>query len=369
MLFTYKYITHSIEKLQEYIDHLFLEVWCKANGEYDINKLHPVLKEMVLEIYYDEKIQKDHLYGPIEDIYQLFLNFDADQRKALKIWYQNNNAIEILCSGDNNCDPITYKALKKFSEELTIKIEKIFKKLFTDIIHLKSVWSRIGKIDDHYIEFMKVNDEGKCPFCGIAGIKGQYHTKREAYDHFLPKNIYPFNSINFMNLAPMCHECNSSYKTLNDPLYIPNHRDPLLNREDRQRKAFFPYSQEQPDIEIQMEINNCDIDAIVPNEIELKISSANHAEEVETWKEIFGIEERYKAKCCEKNDGKVWYHMIADEFENARTQTKSPIGPKELYDMTLRQASNYPYNGSNFLKKPFLEACEKAGLFEFSMGE
>ena len=95
MLFTYKYVTHSIEKLQEYIDHLFLEVWCKANGEYDINKLHPVLKEMVLEIYYDEKIQKDHLYGPIEDIYQLFLNFDADQRKALKIWYQNNNAIEI----------------------------------------------------------------------------------------------------------------------------------------------------------------------------------------------------------------------------------------------------------------------------------
>jgi hypothetical protein len=369
MLFHYKYVPHTIEKLQEYIDHLFLKVWCEADGEYDIEKLHPALKEIVLAIYYDDSIKKDHLYGPINEIYDLFLKIKKGRREALKKWYINNNSIEDLCSNNNNCKPLQYKRLKQLYAELAPKIEAFFKSLFTEVIKLKAVYSKIGKIDEHYEAFMTENDEGKCPFCGINDIKGPYHSKREAYDHYLPKNIYPFNSINFKNLAPMCHECNSSYKTLNDPLYIPNHRDPLLNRENRRRKAFFPYSQEQPDIDIQMEINNCDIDAIVPNEIELKISSANHAEEMETWKEIFGIEERYKAKCCEKNDGKVWYHMIADEFENARTQTKSPIGPKELYDMTLRQASNYPYNGSNFLKKPFLEACEKAGLFEFSMGE
>jgi len=37
--------------------------------------------------------------------------------------------------------------------------------------------------------------------------------------------------------------------------------------------------------------------------------------------------------------------------------------------MILRQAEKYPFTDSNFLKKPFLEACKKAGLFEFSIGE
>ena len=205
MLFTYKYVNHSIEKLQEYIDHLFLEVWCKADGEYDINKLHPDLREMVLEIYYDERIKKDHLYGPIKEIYELFLKIKKGRREALKKWYENNNSIEDLCCAANKCKPIHYKRLEQLQKELAPKLEKFFKSLFTDVIKLKAVWSRIGHIDEHFNDFMSENDEGKCPFCGLKDLKGEYNTKREAYDHYLPKDIYPFNSVNFKNLAPMCH--------------------------------------------------------------------------------------------------------------------------------------------------------------------
>ena len=38
-----------------------------------------------------------------------------------------------------------------------------------------------------------------CPFCGLGDIKGVHHTKRETYVHYLPKALYPFNSINFRN--------------------------------------------------------------------------------------------------------------------------------------------------------------------------
>ena len=61
-------------------------------------------------------------------------------------------------------------------------------------------------------------------------MKGTHHSKREAYDHYLPKVLYPFNSINFRNLAPACHECNSTYKLGKDPAHNPAGR----------RKAFNP---------------------------------------------------------------------------------------------------------------------------------
>jgi hypothetical protein len=37
MLFNYRYVNHSIERLQVYLDHLVKEVWCKANGPFSLN--------------------------------------------------------------------------------------------------------------------------------------------------------------------------------------------------------------------------------------------------------------------------------------------------------------------------------------------
>jgi hypothetical protein len=36
-------------------------------------------------------------------------------------------------------------------------------------------------------------------------------------------------------------------------------------------------------------------------------------EEIEAWKGVYGIEERYKAKLCGKNDGKHWLTQVLDE--------------------------------------------------------
>ena len=72
-----------------------------------------------------------------------------------------------------------------------------FKGLYSqELLKLAAFKHKIGDLDDHYQNFMRENSIGKCPFCGIADMHGIYHSKREAYDHYLPKSLYPFNSIN-----------------------------------------------------------------------------------------------------------------------------------------------------------------------------
>lgn len=70
---------------------------------------------------------------------------------------------------------------------------------------------------------------------------------------------------------------------------------------------------------------------------------------------MFGIEERYKAKCCAKNDGMVWLSRIIEECENYG------LTPAKMLEAEIRAAENKPWHDSKFLKKPFLLACQAVG--------
>lgn len=203
MLFNYRYVNHSIEGLQVYLDHLVKKVWCKADGPFSLDLLHPELKLIVEDISNDDSITKDYLDGPIRRIYELFrAQLTPVQRAQVSAWYDHNNDIEALCAGDLSKPPATYADIRDISSDLEAELKKFCRSLFTDVIHLKAVTSRIGEIDAHYKAFVTENKEGKCPYCGCGDIKGVHHSRRDAYDHFLPKGTYPFNSVNFRNLAP-----------------------------------------------------------------------------------------------------------------------------------------------------------------------
>ncbi len=366
MLFTYRYLeNHSIEQLQGWLDYLFLEVWCKAKGAYDISQLDgcPDLRAVVEEIYYDDQITTDHLDGPIKEIYSIFEGFDDVTRQRLKSYYLTNNDIERLCTEDG-IEPLTYKKLAEINVKLSDKLKTFYKSLYTDIIGLKPVWSRIGKLEVHYLDFVKDNNENICPFCGIHSIKGEYHSKREAYDHWLPKDIYPFNSVNFRNLPPMCHECNSSYKLVKDPLTVPKHRDPLKSKAGTRRKAFYPFSAMKPEIQIEIALLTRDIVNLKPQDLAVEVTSTVHGQEVEAWKEVFGIDERYQAACCYKNDGQYWYHQIMDEIIQVEALTGTRITIVDWIYKVKRSMVDKPFAEINFLKRPFLEGCERAGVFK-----
>lgn len=166
-------------------------------------------------------------------------------------------------------------------------------------------------------------------------------------NHYLPKGLYPFNSINFHNLVPTCNECNSSYKLSKDPLHTAGGKP----------KAFYPYAASGYSIDIHIELKKPDIDHLTPDDIDLKFGPAAISEEIETWKDVYGIEERYKAKCCGENVGKAWFTQVMEEW------TLDGRSPAEYMSTFTRQATKRPFADCNFLKKAFLEGCGRAGLF------
>jgi hypothetical protein len=318
--------------------------------------LHPELQAIVEAISNDEAIKKDHLDGPIRKIYDIFLTqLSAQQRVQVSEWYDHNNDIEALCRCLPNTEPATYTNIRNMSADLEPLLKEFCNSLFTDIIHLKAVASRIGYIADHYQAFVKENSGGKCPYCGYGDIKGLHHTKREAYDHYLPKGTYPFNSVNFRNLAPMCTECNSAYKLQKDPA---TNVDPITRKRGvTRRKAFYSYATVASGITVNVILKSTDIANLLPRDMELEIAAPGRDEEVESWKEVFGIDERFKAKCCANNDGKAWLVQVIDEAANVS------LTPKQMLAAKRKSAAAKPYVDANFLKMPFLAACEISKIF------
>lgn len=359
MLFPYQYVPHKMEKMQEFIDFIFYDVWCKAphGGPFDLALFDakPDLKEVMTAFFYSDATGADFFYGHVERIYGHFAALTQAQISQFQKWYEANNDIERICANDPSLIIARYVDLRPIHGILCDELAKFFKGLYSkDVLALAVLKQKIGDIDDHYKNFMTVNSTGKCPFCGISDMQGIYHTKREAYDHYLPKALYPFNSINFKNLVPACHHCNSSYKSSQDPAYTPKDPTGVVTR----RKVFYPYATTGHSIEIRIDLGNNDIQNLTSNDITLQFGPMALKEEIETWKDVYGIEERYKAKCCGESDGKYWLQQVLDEWHvDGRT-------PLEFMKTLTRQARQNPYADCNFLKKAFLDSCGRMGLFQ-----
>ncbi|MBE7941849.1 hypothetical protein IM725_14810 [Ramlibacter aquaticus] len=348
MLFPYTYVPHQMERMQKFIDFIFHEVWCKAptSGPFGLNLFdaNAELREVMEAFYYSDAQGADFFYGHVERIYGLFSALTAVQIKQFQQWYQGNNDLEKVCANDPATHLARYADIAVNHKNLAAQLGTFFKGLYSQsLLDLAALRAKIGDIEDHYQTFVATNKAGKCPFCGIGDIKGEHHSKREAYDHYLPKALYPFNSINFRNLAPACHECNSTYKLSKDPAYN------LAGR----RKAFYPFAAAAQIIDIQVALQHSDIENLKPTDVQMQFGPAAITEEIETWKDVYGIEERYKAKLCGENDGKYWLTQVLDECQAYDKQ------PADILAMRAQQAQSRPYADCNFLRKPFLEACQQ----------
>lgn len=351
MLFPYTYVPHKMEKMQAFIDFIFHEVWCKApiRGNYslDLFLANPELHEVMSAFHYDDSKGAEFFSGHVERIYGLFSGLTTAQIAEFQEWYQDNNDLEKVCANDPAAHLVRYADIAVDYKDLGEQLAFFFKGLYSQsLLDLAALRAKIGDIDDHYQAFASTNKGGKCPFCGIGDIKGAHHSKREAYDHYLPKALYPFNSINFRNLAPACHECNSTYKLSKDPAHNPAGR----------RKAFNPYAAAGHAVHIQVTLQHADIDKLVPADITMEFGPAALVEELDTWKDVYRIEERYTAKLCGENDGKYWLTQVLDECQAYDKQ------PDDILTMRAQQAQSRPYADCNFLRKPFLEACRQMGV-------
>lgn len=353
MLFSYTYVPHQMEKMQAFIDFIFHEIWCKAPiglvFHPDLFDGSPELKEVMVEFGFSAQAAKrgKAFYKDLKAIYNLFAPLSPQEIDQFKLWYQSNNDLEKVCANDPATQLARYADIALTHQDLADQLGTFFKGLYSpSLLSLAILRTKIGDIDDHYRAFVAANTVGKCPFCGIGDIKGRHHSKREAYDHYLPKVLYPFNSINFRNLAPACHECNSTYKLSKDPVHNAVGR----------RKAFYPYADVSHIVELQVTLLHADPDKLEPTDITIQFGPAALAEELDTWKETYGIEERYKAKFCAESDGKYWRTQVDEWKEYGKN-------PADFITTLARQVQKNPYAECNFLKKAFLDACINIGAF------
>lgn len=357
MLFSYKYVPHKMDQMQRFINFIFYQVWCRAHkaGVFNLNLFdkNQKLKEVMTSFFYDHTQGGDFFYGHVEGIYDLFAGLNRTQIAQLKRWYQANNNIEKICANDPTTLIARYTDIQAVHPALSKQLAVFFKGLYSQqLLDLATLREKIGKIDGHYKAFMGKNKVSKCPFCGISDMLDANHTPREAYDHYLPKKLYPFNSINFRNLVPACHHCNSSYKTSKDPAFTPKDPAGAIER----RKVFYPYANHGHRIEVTIELRKPDVDQLEKNDIQLAFGPPMLNEEIETWKDVYGIEERYKAKCCSA-DARDWLEQIRI------LRDAHGLDPEASLKALQQQTDKDQFANSNFFKKAFLDGCQKAGLF------
>lgn len=360
MLFPYTYVPHQMEKMQAFIDFIFHEVWCKAPVGLvfhpDLFAGNSDLKEVMSEFGFSAKAAErgKTFYKDVKEIYELFAPLSAQEIDQLKRWYQGNNDLEKVCANDPATQLGRYADIAVNHKNLADQLGFFFKELYSQsLLGLAALRKKIGDIDDHYQAFVQTNKAGKCPFCGINDLLGEYHSKREAYDHYLPKVLYPFNSINFRNLVPACHHCNSSYKTSKDPAYTP--KDPA--RAVHRRAVFYPYKTTPHSIQLQIDLQHSDIDKLTLADITLQFGPAAITQEIDTWKEVYDIEERYKSKLCTESDGKAWLTQVLDEWRELGKD------PQDFLKTLAFNTGKRPFTDCNFLKQPFLDACRRKGIF------
>lgn len=368
MHFNYIPIKHDIDKLQGYLDFLFFEVWLKAEGDFNFDELKPnkELHDICIKLELQDTEWGNFFNARIALIYDEFSKLDDIYKMQIKQSYISNNNIEALCC-DKDIIPITYNDIKVTHPTLEKALKDFYSKLYgTNSPFNLEIFGFLSKklLSDYDRNFMEVNDKEICPFCGINHLKGNNHSYKEAYDHFIPKGVYPFNTINFKNLAPMCHECNSTYKLTKKPIYNndSNNIDPL-QRERLRSYAFYPYSATKPEIRFKIEINSNNIDKLKKEEITLEITSDGNEEQVESWKRIFGLNERYKALLCGPSAGRAWINSIIDGFDNAVAQG-STLTRKQYYEAQLIDSKHNLVSEIGFLKSVFLETCDREGLFD-----
>lgn len=187
MLFPYTYVPHQMEKMQTFIDFIFHEVWCKAptSGPFGLNLFdaNVELREVMEAFYYSDAQGADFFYGHVERIYGLFSALTAVQINQFQQWYRGNNDLEKVCANDPATHLARYADIAVNHKDLAAQLGAFFKGLYSQsLLDLAALRAKIGDINDHYQTFVATNKAGKCPFCGIGDIKGEHHSKREAYD-------------------------------------------------------------------------------------------------------------------------------------------------------------------------------------------
>lgn len=320
MLRTYKPLAdHAVFVYQQHVEHLVCNVWCRATAGV---KCQDLLTEEFEKIY----LKRDWVKSEVDEIYELCKHLTEDERMAIKEAFVVNNDIDEFCEANNK--PIELNALATVVEN---KMKPLLVKFYSDLIGA-------GEKLSYYNDLIRHNGDFKfCLCCGLMPVESAESHYREDNDHYLPKAEYPFASVNFKNLPPLCGKCNKKCKSTKNPF-------------ENGRKSFYAFKPLDNEFEITVTINAVNATSYLglkENEIELIFN--NDPNKVTTWHWLFQINTRYNEEIRQFSKGEL--RLLARKFKrNTSGETYEQILNTAIDDYEIDK-----YDDRKFLKKSFLK--------------
>lgn len=331
MLRLYKPIgKDEIFQLHELLEHLVVDVWCKADLKKCSDKMNKDLKMLTKYIYKDKK----NFGFEINRIYILFKAINQSDRDEIAKAIQQAKLIDQLC--DRTLNPILLNDLHNIVES---EIKPLFKWCYEDLLDKKKVGGTKLK---YYKTLNGENNFKYCPCCGLIDFEDEApeNEVREAYDHYLPKSEYPLFSVCFKNLVPLCYKCNSERKKAKNPL-------------EKIRKAYYPFS-DTPDSHNITVSTTFNLELDEENQFYLNnidISLSGDVNKTDTWDWLFAIKERYSSKM--RRNSKTFLRDLKSRYRN-KLKIDNSITYKEVLEEEIELYKDDIYDDWKFLKIPII---------------
>ena len=311
MIYGYKYLKHPVENFHEGIMKFFEYLLKHEPKTLDKRKMFGATFEPLMSA------SKKKFDGDLQKLIDEYHKLTKAQKASVKQALAVNNSIKKLCAGQ--LKPVKYADFKTSREDDFSDLLKAFcKKLWGSFPSNKKIEGHCGNVKQHFDDFVCDSHQVArvCPFCGLNALKPSRGKPRDAYDHYLPKSLYPFTSMNFENLVPICHDCNSGEKGEKDVLY----------KGGRRRVIFYPFEQGHSHRSVRFNIVPTQAYAPGSRSTSLKaiswhydvtIKKANDPR-VDEWERIFGVQRRYKEYMSSYET--EWFDWLKDRYKESVIQ-------------------------------------------------
>lgn len=308
MIYSYTYLDHDIQKF-----HIGVYGFFEKLFELDLPNLD--INQHIADWFQDAVQASPSL---LQGNFQTFVvNYhglqDPAEKENLRRVFEANQNIKSLCDG--SATPMKYTSISNQTFQTSLKefFISLWKRLGSKErgVNLQ-VETLCGKIGNHYQQWrqLEAHQTKLCPFCGLYTLLPSVSPHRPAYDHYLPEAQYPFVSVNFENLVPMCHDCNSYEKSTKDP----------LSDNGESRVVFYPYDtlpEDHFEPSIVAELYNIERNSTLLRQIgwSLSLSSTTlSTNQLKSWDSIFRLKGRYQDILHEYE--KTWFDEIKNKFKS-----------------------------------------------------
>lgn len=329
MLRTYTPLRHNdIFTLHTQLEYLVCNVWCNAADGIRCEDLLEATFEVIYTAYNWLKIEVDTIYEKCKAL-------SPQQRVDIRAAFNINNRIEELCEGP--LSPIPLNLLPAVVEDDMAPLLIRFYEYLLDRAEVS------GDKLTYYNELIERNGFTTCPCCGLSLIESAETHYREDNDHYLPKSEYPFATVNFHNLVPLCGKCNKKCKGTKNP-FEPG------------RLSFYPFNGNRPNIGVSINVNDSEeLDYRALKIADITVSFDNDANKIDTWDWLFKIKERYNKET--RDFSKTELRTIANRlFRN--NKRKLGLTYDQILNDTIEDYEIELYEDRKFLKVSFLRAIQ-----------